>query len=121
MSEYETHTTIAERYIETWNEGDDAVRRTLLDELYLPEATYTDPLAAVTGVDEIGEMIAGVRQQFAGMGFTLGAVDGHHDQLRLTWNLGMPEAEPLIVGFDVVVLDGDCIASVYGFLDRVPS
>ncbi|WP_227982452.1 nuclear transport factor 2 family protein [Nocardia spumae] len=121
MSEYETHTTIAERYIETWNEGDDAVRRKLLDELYLPGATYTDPLAAVTGVAEIGEMIAGVRQQFAGMRFTLGPVDGHHDQARFTWSLGLPDAEPLIVGFDVIVRDGDRIASVYGFLDRVPS
>ncbi|MEV5650806.1 nuclear transport factor 2 family protein [Nocardia sp. NPDC052254] len=121
MSEYETHTVLAERYIESWNTGDGAVRRALLDELYLPAATYTDPLADVAGVAAIDEMIAGVRQQFAGMRFALGEVDGHHDQLRFTWTLGAPGAEPLIVGFDVVVREGDRIARVHGFLDRVPS
>ncbi|WP_309240848.1 hypothetical protein [Nocardia sp. BSTN01] len=34
--------------------------------------------------------------------------------------LGTPGAEPLIVGFDVVVLDGDRIARVHGFLDKIP-
>ncbi len=121
MSTDENHTAIAERYLETWNTADSAIRRKLLDELYLPAATYTDPLAAVAGTAAIDEMIAAVRQQFPGMRFTLGPVDGHHDQLRFTWTLAVPDAEPLIVGFDVVVLDGDRIASVYGFLDRVPS
>jgi len=123
MSENETTSTyaaVAQRYIDAWNEADAPARRKLLDELYRPEATYTDPLAAVAGVDAIDEMIAGVREQFVGMRFGLGPVDGHHDQLRFTWTLGTPGAEPLIVGFDVVVLDGDRIARVHGFLDKVP-
>ncbi|MCC3313934.1 nuclear transport factor 2 family protein [Nocardia africana] len=125
MSENDTTTTstydaVAQRYIDTWNEPDAPARRKLLDELYRPDATYTDPLAAVAGVAAIDEMIAGVREQFAGMRFGLGPVDGHHDQLRFTWTLGLPDAEPLIVGFDVVVLDGDRIARVHGFLDKIP-
>ncbi|MEU6565221.1 nuclear transport factor 2 family protein [Nocardia nova] len=121
MSEYETHTVLAQRYIDSWNEQDGAARRKLLDELYLPEATYTDPLADIAGVAAIDEMIAGTHRQFAGMRFGLGPVDGHHDQFRFTWTLGVPGAEPLIEGFDVVVRDGDRIARVHGFLDRVPS
>ncbi len=121
MSEYETHTVIAERYIDSWNEQDGTARRTLLDELYLPAATYIDPLADVAGVAAIDEMIAAIHGQFPGMRFALGRVDGHHDQLRFTWTLGEPGAEPLIVGFDVVVREGDRIARVHGFLDRVPS
>ena len=50
-------------------------------------------------------------------------VDAHHEQARFTWHLG-PEgaAEPIVVGFDVAVLNGGGqIRSVYGFLDKVPA
>ncbi|MGH8862139.1 MAG: nuclear transport factor 2 family protein, partial [Jatrophihabitantaceae bacterium] len=41
---------------------------------------------------------------------------------RFAWGLGPAGAEPIVEGFDVVVLDGDDrIATVLGFLDKVPS
>ena len=54
--------------------------------------------------------------------FTLGgAVDTHHDQARFTWHLGPGGGEPIVIGFDVAVLNGGGqIGSVYGFLDKVP-
>jgi hypothetical protein len=63
-----------------------------------------------------------VQQQFPDFVFTLGgAVDAHHEQARFSWHLGPAgAAEPVVVGFDVAVLDGDRIGSVYGFLDKVP-
>ena len=55
--------------------------------------------------------------------FTLsGPVDAHHRQVRFTWGLGPEGAEPLVMGFDVAVCDGDGrLSSVLGFLDRVPA
>jgi len=51
-----------------------------------------------------------------------GPVDAHHQQARFSWGLGPADAEPLIVGFDVVVLDDDGrIDTVLGFLDKVPA
>jgi len=42
--------------------------------------------------------------------------------LRFTWHLGPPGAEPVVIGFDVAVLNGGGqIRSVYGFLDQVPA
>ena len=54
--------------------------------------------------------------------FTLGgAVDAHHDQARFSWHLGPAgAAEPVVIGFDVAVVEQDRIGSVYGFLDKVP-
>ena len=41
---------------------------------------------------------------------------------RFTWGLGPADAEPLVVGFDVVVLDDEGrIDTVLGFLDKVPA
>jgi hypothetical protein len=55
--------------------------------------------------------------------FTLGGpADAHHNQARFTWHLGPAGGEPVVIGFDVVVLSEDGrIASVHGFLDKVPA
>ncbi|RDI67127.1 nuclear transport factor 2 family protein [Nocardia pseudobrasiliensis] len=117
MSEYEN---IAQRYIDSWNEQDADKRRALLAEVFTPEATYTDPLAQVAGVEAIDQVIAGAQAQFAGLGFSLGPVDGHNDIARFTWLLGAPGGEPLVIGFDVIVLEGGRVKQVLGFLDKVP-
>ena len=80
-------------------------------------------MADVQGRDQIDAVIGAVQQQFAGLVFTLGgAVDANHHQARFSWHLGLSGAEPLVIGFDVLVLDGDgLIRNVHGFLDKVPA
>jgi hypothetical protein len=114
-------TELAEQYIATWNETDPAARRALIDEIWAVDGRYIDPLAEVTGRDQIDAVIAAAQGQFAGMTFRLaGAVDAHHDQARFTWELG-PEGTAVVVGFDVAQRDADGrLALVLGFLDRVP-
>jgi hypothetical protein len=114
---------IVERYLAAWNETDAVKRRSLVDGLWAADASYTDPLADAHGRAEIDGLIGAVQQQFPEFVFTLGgAVDAHHDQVRFSWHLGPAgAAEPVVIGFDVAVLDGDGqISSVYGFLDKVP-
>jgi hypothetical protein len=115
-------TKLAEQYIATWNETDPSARRALIDEVWSPGGQYIDPLAEVTGRDQIDAVIAAAQEQFAGMTFRLaGAVDAHHDQARFTWELG-PEGTAIVVGFDVAKRDADGrLALVLGFLDKVPS
>jgi SnoaL-like domain len=87
------------------------------------DGSYTDPLADVRGADAIASLMGAAQQQFAGLVFTLGgAVDANHNQARFTWHLGPAGGEPVVIGFDVVVLSGDGrIAAVHGFLDQVPA
>lgn len=115
-------TTLAERYIATWNETDPAARRALIDEVWSADGRYTDPLADVAGRDQIDAVIAAAQAQFAGMTFRLaGPVDAHHDQARFTWELG-PDGAAVVVGFDVARRDADGrLALVLGFLDKVPN
>lgn len=114
---------IATRYIECWNETDATARRKAVDALFAEDARYADPLGEAEGRDAIDATIAAVQERFGGFVFTLaGAVDGHHDQLRFTWELGPTEADAPIAGFDVAVTDGDSrLRTVLGFLDRVPA
>ncbi|MGR6999425.1 nuclear transport factor 2 family protein [Yinghuangia aomiensis] len=116
-------TAAVERYLAAWNETDAVKRRALVEAAYTPDATYTDPLAAVAGHDGIDTVIGAVQGQFAGLVFTLGGpVDGHHDIARFQWHLGPAGGEALAIGFDVIALDPTGrITTVHGFLDKVPA
>lgn len=114
--------TIATDYLATWNaQGEE--RNSLLHKHFADHATYTDPMAVAAGTAELDAVIGAVQQQFPGMTFTqIGDVDGHHQQLRFQWGLGPAGEEPIVIGFDVIVLDDDGrIADVRGFLDKVPA
>ena len=112
-----------ERYLACWNETDSTARRALIEQLWAQDATYTDPLADVRGLEQIDATIAAVQDQFPGFVFTAGTpVDAHHNQARFTWGLGLRDADPVIEGFDVLVLDDTGrIEAVHGFLDKVPA
>jgi SnoaL-like domain len=114
---------IIKRYLEAWNETDAAARLALVESVWAADGSYTDPLADVRGPDAIAGLIGAAQQQFAGLVFTLGGpVDANHNQARFTWHLGPDGGEPIVIGFDVVVLDSaGQIASVHGFLDKVPA
>jgi nuclear transport factor 2 (NTF2) superfamily protein len=116
----------ARAYITAWNAQDAEERKHAVAAVFAPDATYADPIAAVTGREAIAVLIAGAQQQFAGCTFRLaGPVDGHHDQARFTWALGQgpdDSGAELVVGFDVVTLDdAGQITQVLGFLDKVPA
>jgi len=115
---------LVERYLAVWNEGDDQARAAAVAALWTEDATYTDPLAEVTGHAGLAAVIAGARDMFAGHTFRPhGRVDGHHNVVRFGWEL-VPAAggEPVVIGFDVAVLAEDGrIRAVHGFLDKVPA
>lgn len=116
--------TLAQRYIDAWNETDPAARRELVGEVWADGARYVDPMAEAEGVDQIAALIGAVQAQFPGWTFRLtGPIDAHHDQARFGWTLGPGDAaDAPIAGFDVVVTDGNGrLRAVFGFLDRVPA
>ena len=117
------HTTLAERYIAAWNETDADARHRAVAALWTDDGRYVDPLVDVAGVDGIAATIGAVQSQFPGFSFRLaGPVDGHHEQLRFSWELGPAGEAAPIAGSDVAVTDGNGrLRTVLGFLDRVPS
>jgi hypothetical protein len=114
---------LIDRYLACWNETDAATRRALIAEHWSDDPTYVDPMVEVHGREALDATIAAVQARFPGLVFTpAGVTDAHHDIARFTWGLGPAGAEPLVIGFDVVVTDGEGrIESVLGFLDRVPA
>jgi len=85
---------------------------------------YTDPLADVSGHDQLAAAICGVQTQFPGFEFRrIGVVDGHHGIARFSWELvSLADGSAPVAGTDVITLSADDrITGVHGFLDRVPS
>ena len=109
-------------YLNAWNDTDSARRRAALERLCTHDCKYTDPMADVSGAAGLDALIGGVHEQLPGFAFTLaGKVDAHHGQARFTWHAAPTGArEAVVVGFDVLVLDGERSRAFYGFLDKVP-
>ncbi|MFG3320608.1 nuclear transport factor 2 family protein [Streptomyces sp. NPDC048171] len=111
------------RYFEAWNAAPET-RAKAVAAAWTNDGGYTDPLADVRGHEQIAAVIAAAHEQFPGFVFRLsGAVDGHHDTARFSWELvSEADGSAPVAGFDVVRLDDeDRISAVFGFLDRVPA
>ncbi|MEW1893141.1 MULTISPECIES: nuclear transport factor 2 family protein [unclassified Streptomyces] len=117
-----TYDDAVQRYFAAWNAGPDE-REKAVAAAFTDEAAYTDPLADVRGHEQLAAAIGGAQRQFPGFTFRpLGAVDGHHALVRFGWELVAPDGSAPVAGFDVATLaDDGRIASVSGFLDRVPA
>jgi hypothetical protein len=114
---------LVDRYLAVWNEPDAAARSKAVAALWTESATFTDPLAVVTGHDSIGTVIAGARDMFPGHVFrALPNVDGHHNIVRFGWELVPPSGgESIAAGSDIAVIAEDGrLSATYGFLDKVP-
>ncbi|MEU6366870.1 nuclear transport factor 2 family protein [Streptomyces sp. NPDC046931] len=118
------HESAVARYLEAWNSRDPQALTKAVAAAWTPDGSYTDPLADVSGHEQIAAVIAAAHAQFPGFSFRLsGTVDGHHDIARFGWELvGDTDGSAPVAGFDVIVLTDDGrIRSVHGFLDRVPA
>ncbi|MFJ3307105.1 nuclear transport factor 2 family protein [Streptomyces sp. NPDC086549] len=114
----------ATRYFEAWNATEPEALAKAVAAAWTADGGYTDPLTEVSGHDRIAAVIAAAHEQFPGFAFRpLGAVDGHHDTARFSWELvNQVDGSAPVAGFDVVTLDDDGrIKQVLGFLDRVPT
>jgi hypothetical protein len=118
------HTDAVARYLEAWNAtGADALEKAVAA-AWTADGSYTDPLADVRGHEQIAALISAVQEQFPGFAFRLlGAVDGHHETARFSWELvSEKDGSAPVAGSDVITLDPEGrIKTVHGFLDRVPA
>jgi hypothetical protein len=73
-------TTIANSYIDLWNERAPGRRREILAANWASDAKYIDPLMSGDGHDGVDALVAGVQQRFPDFRFQLiGQPDGFGD------------------------------------------
>jgi len=114
--------TIAERYIQLWNEREPQLRQRLLEQDWSQGASFTDPMAQVAGHSDINTLISNVQSRFPEFRFKLTTpANGYGEHLRFSWGLGPDGVEPIIEGSDVVSLKNNRIDRVVGFFDKLPA
>jgi len=114
--------TIANRYIDLWNERAPQRRREMLAANWTMDAKYVDPLMSGDGHDGVDALVAGVQQRFPDFKFRLiGEPNGFGDHVRFSWGLGPDGSDSPIKGTDFAVLSDGRIRSITGFLDQVPA
>jgi len=65
------HKTIANRYMDLWNERAPQRRREMLAANWTTDATYVDPLMSGDGHDGVDALISGVQQRFPDFKFRI--------------------------------------------------
>jgi hypothetical protein len=114
--------SIAQAYLDTWNEASDEKRGLLLERYWDAQASYVDPLMRGDGRQQIAALVGAVHQRFPEFRFRLlGTPNGHGDYVRLAWALGPGAVDAPIEGSDVVCLRDGKIRSVIGFIDKAPA
>ena len=114
--------TIARRYLEAWNERDDARRRELIAGLWAEDAAFRDPIMQGDGLAGIDAVIAGVQTRFPEFRFKqIGKADGFGEFVRLSWGLGPDAGDAPIKGTDFFYVENDRLKRVTGFFDQLPA
>ena len=108
--------TVAD-YGAAWNEPDPARRRVLLEKVWAPGGTYTDPTTHVDGIDGLLAAIEGFQKQFPGVKIAVTSqADVHHGVLRFSWRMTDASGAARIDGIDFAELAPDGrIKRIVGF------
>ena len=112
----------AAMYMAAWDEPDENARRAILDEVWVSDGVYVDPLGRADGREGLVQHIAGYQQQFAGhtMEPTTG-VDAHDGYLRFSWHMLDPDGNEVMEGVDFGSYDDNGrITLIVGFFGPWP-
>jgi hypothetical protein len=105
---------LIDRYCQAWSEFDATRRERILDEVWEPDATYTDPRGSATGVAQLVAMSGTILAGRPGAKVVrTTAVDAHHALARFGWRVVLADGTMLPEGIDFVEI------SVRGKLARV--
>jgi len=122
MKEQQTAAVIR-NLLEVFNEQDEMKRLQVLQELYVPEATFFEADASFKGYEAINQRVTEVLQTLPPNSFfrTAGAMTQNHNLARLPWTLGLKDGSVLASGMDIATLEGERITALYIFIDPPPT
>lgn len=113
---------IIRNLLEVFNEQNEAKRLQVLQELYVPEATFYESEASFTGYEAINRRVTEVLQTLPPNALfrTAGAMTQNHNLARLRWTLALPDGTVVVSGMDIVTLENERIHALYIFIDPPP-
>ena len=116
-------TTIVDTYLAMWNESDVDERARLIEQAWVADGRYVDPLQEAEGHHALSGMVDAIQARFPDHRFRRqSGVDAHHDQVRFAWDLAGPDGAVVITGLDLGELAADGrLRRITGFFGDLPS
>jgi hypothetical protein len=102
------------------NERDSRKRRSAMERIYTPDATFFEVDEVATGYDELNAIIESIVQKMPGdfIFHTTQPVSENHDVGRLSWGAGPVNGPDAVTGTDIALFKDGRIRSLYVFLDK---
>lgn len=114
--------SLVDTYCQAWSAPEPAVRAELLQQVWSPDAIYTDPSVHLVGKDALLAHIAAVQAKRPGAQVVrTSLVDVHHGIGRFAWHVLLPDGTALPEGLDLIFPSGDGrkIDRIIGFFGPV--
>lgn len=115
----------ADRYVAIWHVADTDLRRKGIAELWAEDGGYANEVSECRGHAAIEKVVKEAYEEFVAKGyvFTSARVVGHHNVVRLYWEMTPASGgEVESTGFDFFLLDNDGrIRFDYQFTDLPPT
>ncbi len=110
--------TLVDRHLATWSEEDADRRRAAYDEVYAADVRLVEPSGEGRGHEAVEAAISGLQGGVPGGVLAVdGQVGHHHDAVNYRWTLALPNGQLAARGSDVLLLEGERIATAYVFID----
>jgi hypothetical protein len=107
---------------EVFGEGDPALRRAAIAELFTDDCVFYDPGGAHFGHAALDEIAGRLRAGHPTYAYSeIGDPQELHNAGRLAWASGPVGEAPKYTGLDVIIVRDGRIAALYVFLDGPPS
>ncbi|EJZ21591.1 nuclear transport factor 2 family protein [Rhizobium sp. Pop5] len=115
--------TLLERNLQgIFGEGDEALRRTVAEEILHDDALFVEPRGVYQGREEIIRIAGQIRAMHPSYRYTtISDAEVLHDNAgRVRWVAGAPGEPPAYAGTDFIVARDGKIAGIYLFFDGPP-
>jgi hypothetical protein len=111
-------TLLRENLLGVFREHDAQRRRSNIARLWAAEGVFVDHNSRYEGHSGIDRAAAALIDRFPDFVFTpRGELQAFNGVGKLNWGFGPADAEAVITGIDVLVMEGDKIGALYTFLD----
>jgi hypothetical protein len=116
------HELLQRNLQEVFGEGDAARRRAAIDELYTEDCELYVPPGRFVGRTALDKFAGDLRATHPNFVYTPhGEPQALHNAGRLAWGSGLRGETPDYTGLDVIIVRDGKIATLYVFLDSMPS
>ena len=100
-----------ERYIAVWNEPDAAVRRRMVEELWVPDGANFTKTKEWRGYEALEARVRGAHEKWVRDGgclFRTRSADSHHGAVRLVWDMVSTGGGQVVsIGLELMLLADD--------------